>query len=381
MQKPVSLDHNGKEGAALFLLDPKDGGVIRVFDGSDLAHANPESRAGGGVTGPAPYMGMMVSEPTLLRSNSSAYMTGQILTADNRGNIFRVRMESESGAPLKPEDWTIETAATLQKEADIDKSTASYALSGGMAAGSDGADGWQNMWIAGGTADVPAPVVDGEGVIKNEKQMIFSFKMGESLQVRDKDWKELKASSETNDDPTLALGAADGKSGWYIPLFDPPEPNQKKLMPEYVTTKPVLYNGILFIGTFLGQKLDVSESDKLCVTGSVTGKSRLYAIDMRTGGARLWSEGAKYIELTGVKIAGLTLSEKGKRRNLLATYTNLPGGDEDPTSEISEMDKKRIESFNFGSSNNGSDGVSVTLEDGDNVIPPGTSLLIYWLTR
>jgi hypothetical protein len=373
-QNPVSPDHNGKAGAALFLLDPMDGRPIRVFGGLDLAGPEKSAlRAGGGVEGKAPYMGMMVSEPTLVRSESSAHMTGQILAADNRGNIFRVWMENASGNPLSPAEWRIETAATLQRSADIEASPASYALSGGMAVEIENAEEGHGMWVAGGTADLRVPVSGGDGAIGNEEQMIFAFRMSRSqnkTQIRDVDWKELTASSDIKDDPKLTLGSEPGKSGWYVPL----EPaSGQNWMPEYVTAGPVLDDGILYVGTFLGKKIDIgSDTAGLCDAGTMTGYSRLYAIDLKTGGARLWSDGAKYISLESVKITGLTLSARGRRKNLLVTYSDLPGGDE-TKKNISEKIVEKITAMNV---------ISVTLGDVNNAsMPPESTVILYWLIK
>ncbi|MDR3354236.1 MAG: hypothetical protein LBO21_04305, partial [Synergistaceae bacterium] len=361
MQNPVDLGHNGKDGAVFFMLDPKDGKAIRVFDGSDLT--NPDLRAGGGVEGPAPYMGMMVSEPTLVRSEKNSYMTGQILAPDNRGNIFRIRLEDKFGEPMdNPEDWEIETVATLQREAAMNTSSASYSVYGGLAAGIYEGN---EMWAAGGTADISAPSGSGGGTIRNERQMIFSFSLDKktgTTQVRDRDWVELKDSGDSDKD----------MKGWYIKL-DPGD--DQNAIPEYATVRPVLANGILYFGTFLGKKMDIYDPD-LCVTGTETGDSRIYAIDMRTGGASRWSHAAKYRTLNGVKITGFTVSKIGRRKNLLVRYSKT----RDKNKAFGDSDILNESNVNLP----GEDTLNILLDYSNSnadKIPPGEAVIMYGLSK
>ncbi|MDR1915513.1 MAG: pilus assembly protein, partial [Synergistaceae bacterium] len=104
LQSRIDLANNGNEGAVLIILDPKDGGIIKAFDGDILDKTQTSNwKAGNSVVGRTPYMGMIASEPTLMGSRNASskfagYITGRAYTADNRGNIFEVVMENNDGS-------------------------------------------------------------------------------------------------------------------------------------------------------------------------------------------------------------------------------------------------------------------------------------------
>jgi hypothetical protein len=324
-------DQNGNDGATLLILDPKDGSVIKSFTGDSL----PSSwRIGSGVTGKLPYMGMMVSDPTLLSSKREdeygKYLVGAMLAADNVGNIFRVDMEKEDGAPLDVSDWGIKTIATLLKTSEISGGTAkSYAMPHGIAVGK----GRGHEWAAGGTADVQvmkeATDEYEEGYIRNNEQLFFAFKTSKAQSSpyrRSNDFKALNDTPDSDYNPNHTGAQPDASfSGWYITL----KPGTAEHFGEYVSTKPVLINGMLYVATFNRKGKTIIEDSSVCVTGrKYDGDSRLFAIDVSTSlgsskyGWNALSNGKipKYVEFKGVKIVSLTKMENGAKDKLLINF-------------------------------------------------------------
>ncbi|MDR1137336.1 MAG: hypothetical protein LBK91_03345 [Synergistaceae bacterium] len=322
-QRDVDLVNNGKEGAVFLMLDPKDGGVLASFDSVSVGELGGAWKNGSGKVSGRPYMGMMVSEPTLLRSGSgvvgSQFLAGRVLAADNRGNIFSVDMEDDDGNPLVPSQWNIRTIASLAVQGG--GVTDSRSIPHGLAVG--GSRGYN--WAAGGTADVQIPIQvpkkddnSGDaGFLRNAEQLIFSFKLlkekdQKSFFSRDKnDFKRLDSEDPGSvynpSDPNLSGDGA--HSGWYIPLR-----KSHGSFDEYVSTKPIIVNGTLYVATFTRKNkiLIDDDSSKLCAATSrlIDGTSRLFAVDVATGAGNTWDpvngKTPKYIEFKGVKIVGLT---------------------------------------------------------------------------
>jgi Tfp pilus tip-associated adhesin PilY1 len=320
---------NGTEGAVLLVLDPKDGSVIRAFDGSSLEKS---FRVGGGVKGTAPYMGMMVSEPALLQTYDkkigyTLYTAGRIYAADNRGNIFAVYME-ETGANgqvehLDPHAWKIKTVATLQDNLPSGRlSGRNRAFPHGAALDKDG----PYVWIAGGTSNIISKKrnINDQGILSNDMQMIFAFKSSDrdTAPLARSDLQELAKSSPDGD----AVMSPDGK-GWYIKL------DRVHGFDEYVSAKPLLINGTLLVPTFTTTKADTANITDICQASerSVSGYSRIYALNMRDGAAALWigrspDKKIKYIQLEDVRIIGLTRMNNSGGVSALASLDSLNGG-------------------------------------------------------
>jgi hypothetical protein len=109
--------------------------------------------------------------------------------------------------------------------------------------------------------------------------------------------------------------------GWYIPLHEDAANN----FAEYVSAKPVIINGTLYVSTFIQQNKAAADDSSICVTErSADGNSRLFAVDVATGAANTWdpdpqigNKRPKYIELEGVKIVSMTNMMKGGKNRLL----------------------------------------------------------------
>ncbi|MDR1915149.1 MAG: hypothetical protein LBQ58_01060 [Synergistaceae bacterium] len=302
LQSNVDLSKNGEEGAVLLFLDPKDGSLLRHFDGNSI---NSGWRLGSGGTGPAPYMGMMVSPPTLAKSTGSPYLTGSVYTMDNRGNIFRTYMEDATGG-LDPKGWYTRTVASLQENTNSAKSSSeSYANPYGVSIGMEGSA----TWVVGGTADVNVKAGSNypTGVIRNKAQFIYSFRTDNAL--TDPILRSELEPLDANDTDSMVENTAATK-GWYIPLLS----GSATQFSEYVSAKPLLLNGVLYVATFIRRDKVNLEDTVLCgLVRTLSGEARLYALDVKSGAAALyensrplWKDGAKYITLDNVKITGLT---------------------------------------------------------------------------
>jgi hypothetical protein len=357
--------------------------VIRSFDSVSVEGG---WRNGGSEVGPKPYMGMMVAEPTLVRSGSSAternYLTGRILTADNRGNIFSVDMEDDDGVPLTSNKWQIRTIASLSRSSA--QTPDSHSIPHGLAVG--GSRGYS--WAAGGTADIQvlksAADPDEKGFLKNTDQMMFAFKL---LKERDQsglfgrnDFKELdtaKAGEVYNPSDTDMDG--DGKySGWYSLL----RKDTANTFAEYVSTKSIIINGTLYVATFIRKdKAGAADSSVCDKVRAIDGDSRLFAVDVATGAGNTWDpqngERPKYIEFKGVKIVSLTDMKEGGDGQLLISLDILNETD----NNLGAIKESKLRSVLDDSGNSIPD--MKTLEEqkggGDTNLPPNANITQYWV--
>jgi hypothetical protein len=379
-QTLVDVSKNGNEGATLLMIEPKDGTVLRTFTGESL---DPNWRVGGGVTGPAPYMGMMVSEPSAIRSANNNYLTGRIIASDNRGNIFCVEMEDEAtGTARDPEGWTIRTLATLQTNAEKDSGSGNYSIPDGAVVALQKGSG--SIWVAGGTSDVVVRkgANDSGGMLKNKSQMIFSFISDKETDTRPLTRNDLKEINADDPDSYFSLGSGSDAAfrGWYIKLK---EENQNAYR-EYVSAKPLLENGILLIPTFIQKnKIPVNDSSMCVPESAANGDSRLYAVDIRTGKAALWSGGPenpspKYITLEGVKIVGLMNLLRGGKGHFFIKLHRL-GND-----NIGELiNKRHLSRVKDGEGNESPDGLyrEWPKPPGPGNFPPSQTLINYWIMK
>jgi hypothetical protein len=383
-QYNVNLADNGKEGAVLMMLNPKTGDVIKAFDSDSLSASSLKS--GGGVAGAAPYMGMMVTEPTLYSSEADtaygAYLTGHMFTADNRGNIFHVAMEGPDAngniAPFSPSQWRIRTLATLQARASASTSSKSYAAPFGLVADRVG----RTMWLAGGTSNVPVRKQSGgDGYITNGIQTLFAFATQPDSQsgvYTMDDLHMLKATTD-NDPPYDSTRY----HGWMIPLSQEIRSQSGRVIKyaEYVSAKPMLSGGVLFIPTFIPNGFtddELKDPTLYCQGGLRTrGSARLYAIRL-TDGTR-WagfkysasSGTAKYIEIANAKITGLSTSNRGSVTRGIVTIDKLSDAYKADTNLSTVIDNKNDALLSF----------VAPLPPGGVNMEPGQNIIKYWITR
>jgi hypothetical protein len=372
----IDLSNNGNAGATLLMIEPKDGSIIKAFDSSSLP-ANwvfPENTA---QQGNAPAMGMMVSEPTLFRSGTNPYLAGGIIAADNRGNIFRIDMDDPNTySPRKTIDWSVKTLATLQA-ADSKASTKSYAIPHGVVVGMQGQS--NNLWLAGGTADIKVQKREADsndiGILRNDKQMIFSFMSNNDQSgpyTRD-DFKYLDPGDKNS---AFRLGE-DGKTGWYSTLQEDGQNNFR----EYVSTKPLLINGTLFVATFIQKDKIIVEDPSICEPGRpLDGDSRLYAVDIATGKPTTWTGAdgrtpTKYETFEHVKIASLVDLAKGGKGKLMIRFDILSPSNNLEAVLRRQPKLKRVVGSTTDFTIEEPEGVS------DSGIPAKTTIIDYWVIK
>jgi hypothetical protein len=335
MQNRLDLEDNGTMGAALYLVDPdvqyhvgsSPTGGVRAFNSGSLKDVDDDWRIGSELRGDDPYMGMVNSEPVFLATINNTYIARGLFFADNRGSIFYVNFEDpDTGLPYDSwEDWEIRTVASLRLSGD--NATASYSVPTGLMGGARKSSP-NRLWMGGGTANAARadPPSEDEQQLANKSQMIFAFVMPDladgHMTTRD-DWSGLDP-----DDGASKIGDEDNGEGWYIPLRGA-VPGQYKA--EYVTTKPVLFGGNLYVATFREEIVGIG-SQGACDTSALSGASRLYAISLESGKSVMWGGGGKkYLEFGGLKFTSFTVSEKGGVTTLAAAYQAL----DRPTAEQS----------------------------------------------
>jgi hypothetical protein len=357
---------NGKEGATLLFIDPEDGSVLKAFDSNSLAS---RPRIGGAAEGKAPFMGMMVSEPTILRSRLNSYMSGMGFAADNRGNIFMISLEQETdGAttPLDKDNWSVSTVATLQPDSESAKnSDKSYAMPYGLAAYYKD----NVLWLGGGTSNAmikKSPSAP-EGELKNDTQMIFGFRVNTNAAASPYVRNEFK---ELDDTLESKLERADDNPGWYFKLRSATQKDGE----EYVTAKPLTVNGTLFVATFRENKIDTANAGNPCgITRSVAGEGRLYALDIKTGADNHWKnlEGnsAKYVAFEDTKIV-----ELWQRSTKNGTFV-------DARSDTWNSDALNKAAENYRDTKTVNETVIETKVGCGGNLPmqPGTNIINYWI--
>ncbi|MDR1916357.1 MAG: hypothetical protein LBQ58_07275, partial [Synergistaceae bacterium] len=370
VQSSFKISENGNEGAVLLFIDPADGSVIRAFDSS--ASITGSSTIGSAATGASPYMGMMISEPTLVRSMQSAYLTGRVIASDNRGNIFVVNMVGDDNmTPLPTSGWNIRAAASLQKDSNAAKTgTDNYAIPYGVGVTYDN----NSLWVGGGTSDVMTKRVPGsdapDGIIRNKSQMIFGFKAPEGNDVphvRGVNFKEITSADGTLENEDIALG----KKGWYMPL----EPGDAHKFDEYVSTKPVVFGKTMYIATFTQTgKIDIENYNPCSFERNVSGYSRLYALDLTSGAGRLG--GQKYVDLEGLKITSIGINSLGGKPGITIIFDLLSDESENSLKTLSDLGFSDILLGGSGGAAKGPDltGGSVNLKDNENMVN-------YWIAK
>jgi hypothetical protein len=385
IQTKIDFGQNGREGAVLLILDPKDGSLIKAFDSESIAkEVDAKWRAGNSYVGSTPYMGMIVSAPSLLASSNASFkyarfMSGRAYASDNRGNIFEVSFEKPGGAPADPKEWSVKTAATLQsKKAGSAGAKSSFAIPHGLSL-KKGEGG--SVWLIGGTANVEAKVneaiVNGEG---NIGQMIFSIKSPLIPSSRDgtiyrDDLTELDLRAKDKTPPAI------GK-GWYIRLDVAAGAKGKIAADEYVTARPAVLGDNIYASTFTLSEINLSGVDDICNASKsgVNGYSRLYALDYRNGASSFKGlDGANrgFIQFEGIKINGATpLRNDDGGATLVFTYETLS---KNPF-EAPEF-KKLAEKNGIGDLGSGKLALRVDKKGERSGFQPNKTMIYYWIEK
>ena len=405
------MNNNGKMGAAFYLVDPHvshhnnnlnprgsessplDG--VRVFNSGSLQNAGAAWQAGTELFGKAPYMGMVTSEPAFLAAINDKYKAWGALFADNRGSIFYVNFVDQNNTPYTSwNDWGIRTIASLRVPQDdvddrilpSDSIPANYSIPAGLM-GDARFSSPEDVWIAGGTANVARGEIEREQYnqwvpnesqqIPNKEQMIFAFKMPDLYNPREVGNPPINKSGKTTRDDWTEVDADDasgiepGDEGWYIPL----RKAENGYNAEYASTRPFLFQGVLFVATFREDKAGRANPEA-CDANNLLGETRLYALSLDTGRPMLWgNRSKKYLDFDGIKVTGFTLSEAGGTPMLLAAYHVL-----DKDNAGSNIDKNTGSEDSLSSVGGDLNALAIRLpeEPTPGTIPPNEGVLTYW---
>jgi Tfp pilus tip-associated adhesin PilY1 len=383
IQSKIDLANNGNEGAVLIVLDPKDGSIIKAFDSNTLDKDQTSNwKVGNAAAGRTPYMGMIVSEPTLMASTNASskfarYITGRAYAADNRGNIFEVVMENNDGSSLQPSGWYIRTAATLQSKNQGSGGTdKNFAVPHGIALGKEGGN---TAWLVGGTANVDVEkggdMKNGDGAIG---QMLFSFKAPMKPGAADRtiyrdDLYALKAHSNDS--------APSGSKGWYMALDTVASAQQKIIADESTTARPVVLGNTMYVATYTMSGIDLTGVEDICNASArtVSGYSRLYALDIRDGASALKGKGGskpRFIQASGVKITGVTTLRNNDGSYTLAYTYDLQG-----RSPANDPDFMALVRDNDASIQDGVIYMRVKGGATPQALPAGSSMIYYWTIK
>ncbi|MDR3322526.1 MAG: hypothetical protein LBS93_08755, partial [Synergistaceae bacterium] len=379
MQRSLDLADNGKMGAALYIIDPdaakhtafdNSAQWVKVFNSASLTENN--WRVGSADSGPAPYMGMMVSRPFLRRAVApeSAHgdqVTGQVYASDNRGNIFVLMMENPDGSRfLSDSSWKLRTAATLRL--NDDPSTASYSSPFAVVIAS--AQGDPTVYVAGGTANVGTRGNDDNdsALVRNKSQMIYSFKLPDLADAsastsRRGTWTQL-GTTDTSKMPSSA-------PGWYMPLQAATAGEGE----EYASAQPGLMGNEVFFATYIPEIISTGGAGA-CVDEKPVGKSRLFVLDLATGEGIRWKNGVKYLEFAGSMIVGITLSEQGGTSTVIITM------DISDEAAFLASYNQHVAAGNLQNSSLNGNLLTITLTKGVRTKPElGDAVTNYWLLK
>jgi len=216
--------------------------------------------------------------PVAILWTGSTRLVKYFYVGDDDGIIYEGDLTNS-----QPSEWTMRGVFYIQGS-DIQGSVGpSYIL--------DCAYIDRNKWLFINTGDYETLMKD-----ENAKNYMIAANISSGASKKD-DLTEL----------TSAAGSVStGVKGWYMVI---PED-------EYVTTPPVYYNGHIFFSTYI-------KSEDPCSVG----KSRIYVLNATTGKGA-WTGGAKYVEMEGVKVSGIVISE-GKVYAGVTKYpqaqTTIPG--------------------------------------------------------
>jgi type IV pilus assembly protein PilY1 len=271
-------------GKAIYVSSIENAAIVREFVANNVV---------GSLTGDPDKLGMALAPISAYVATPGGPLE-EAYTSDHRGHIFRINLATGSAST-----WTMRNIFTLKSDTAVLSFTKPIVIPHALELGFFGGD----MWVFGGTADVRGPDFK---VISNDRQYIFGFnsKISDDVSLTKED---LYAVAPTSDSSFLgdATSVSQGKrAGWYMPLQQRNAASKKEA--EYASTPPLLINGALLIATFIPTIEDV---DDQCQVG---GTSRLYVVDAATSKG-LWDKTTvkRYVELSGIKISGLT-SSRGK---------------------------------------------------------------------
>jgi hypothetical protein len=199
------------------------------------------------------------------------------------------------------------------------------------------------------------------GRLRNASQMIFSFKTDKSqtsVYTRN-DLKVLKAVGSDTYNPQ------DKEHGWVINLA----PARGNEAAEYVSAKPLVTGGVLYVPTFVEKKINVTDPDILCnISPRTYGETRLYAVYANSGAPYWGGTVGRFSAIAGMKITGFSSFIQGGKRRIVATYDNLTGNEPEIDKRLGAKNISEISSFMIDPPSQG----TVNMK-------PGQDVIYYWM--
>ncbi|MDR1376924.1 MAG: hypothetical protein LBJ22_05390, partial [Synergistaceae bacterium] len=304
---PGGLGYNlgaDDQGKIFYVLLPEDGSILKTFTG------------GYNIGGPmGNRLGMGIAPTTFIPANTirSAPQNAAIFTADSEGNVLYCDV-----TPAVV-NWNLKSVFQLRDRVSHAPLAIPNSSGGGVAPVSLG----RPVWLFGGSAPLDAPDPDpATGLprgILNAHNYIFAFNFTKTENFTELNLGDLSRLPYIKENhPALPDFGEDFDSenpehqplnpsqitGWYLEL----RPSQSMIeqgttvgtRPEYVTTSPYLYNGVLYISTFIPRVRGTDEYE-ICPD---LGHGKLYAIDPLMGKS-MWAGDKQAIVLKDIKITGV----------------------------------------------------------------------------
>jgi hypothetical protein len=298
---PGGLGYNlgaDDQGKIFYVLLPEDGNIVKTFTES------------AGFEGPmTARLGMGVAPTTTIAANErrNSIKNQAFFTGDSEGNVLYCNTSDDVSG------WTLKSIFQLRDLIESKPVVIPNAIGVGRASDND-------LWLFCGSGPLDAPDPDpGTGLprgILNVQNYIFAFNQTKTenfTEVTLADLTPLKYAKDNHPslpDYGVTLAPDDNKlvpqniNGWYLAL----RPSQSMIdsgttvgtRPEYVTTPPYLYNGVLYVTTFIPR---VRGTDEYEVCPDL-GHSKFYAIDPLSGKGK-WKGDGQALVLTDIKVTGI----------------------------------------------------------------------------
>ncbi|MDR3230981.1 MAG: hypothetical protein LBT65_06050 [Synergistaceae bacterium] len=283
---PGGLGYNfgaDSHGKAFYIFKPQNGAIIKKLDTRN------------GYVGPG-ELGMGITPVTYITRDAK---TAEFFTGDSEGNVLFCDTTGH------PKDWKLESLFRLRTATD-----GPVALTKALEVVRVGKTG---RWLFGGTSDLMVPDFSDTRKLKNEEQYIFGLnlkKLEEMSSVATTSdlvaLKYLKTDPESNPpygESGDQVKVTEGDYGWFLKLRPKLTHATLPTEAEYVTTSPTLYNGTLYVSTFI-PRTRLPNNQEQCME---LGDSRMYALDPLTGASK-WPDGGQAHLYRNVKIAGISAS-------------------------------------------------------------------------
>jgi Tfp pilus tip-associated adhesin PilY1 len=229
--------------------------------------------------------------------SKTSQATKEFFTGDSEGNVLYCDMKGD------PSSWNLKSIFQLRTVANPDRPVAITQLF----------EIWQR-WLFGGTSNLMVP---GKRQLANDEQFIFGLNLrqnpnlgGASVSamttsdlvrlkyMKDDIFPEWTGAEEGNQETV----PADAK-GWRLQLRPKVIHETEPTEAEYVTTPPAIYQGVLYVSTFIARTRQPDDDEKCPELGD----GKLYAFDPMTGRG-MWSGGRQALVFSNIKIAGISAS-------------------------------------------------------------------------